>query len=130
MKKCSYCGHENSDDALNCRECGTEFNRPSQVPLTEKPKHPGSSLSTNSQQLANVLIKILGLWACLQGIPSFVAGFLRGLVSHFSEPTRGASVSNYSWTYSVGSAVYLAVGIFLICRSRYIAEKLFKNEDL
>jgi hypothetical protein len=25
MKKCSYCGRENPDEALNCHECGTEF---------------------------------------------------------------------------------------------------------
>ena len=25
MKKCSYCGRDNADDAANCRECGTEF---------------------------------------------------------------------------------------------------------
>ena len=25
MKKCSYCGRENADEALNCSECGTEF---------------------------------------------------------------------------------------------------------
>jgi antitoxin component YwqK of YwqJK toxin-antitoxin module len=25
MKKCSYCGRDNADEAVNCRECGTEF---------------------------------------------------------------------------------------------------------
>jgi hypothetical protein len=25
MKKCSYYGRENADEALNCKECGTEF---------------------------------------------------------------------------------------------------------
>jgi len=89
-----------------------------------------SLANMNSKQLATVLIKVLGLSVCLQGIPGFVSGFLRGFVSglHSSEATRG-SVSNYSWTYAVGSAVYLAVGIFLILRSRYVAQKLFKNDD-
>ena len=89
-----------------------------------------SLTNMNSKELANVLIKVLGLSVCLQGIPGFVSGFLRGFVSGLrsSEPTRG-SVSNYSWTYAVGSAVYLAVGIFLILRSRYVAQKLFKNDD-
>jgi uncharacterized membrane protein YvbJ len=27
MKKCSYCGHDNTDEALHCNECGTEFER-------------------------------------------------------------------------------------------------------
>ena len=27
MKKCAYCGRDNADEALNCSECGTEFER-------------------------------------------------------------------------------------------------------
>jgi hypothetical protein len=27
MKKCSYCGRDNTDEALRCNECGTEFER-------------------------------------------------------------------------------------------------------
>jgi hypothetical protein len=27
MKKCLYCGRENTDEALHCKECGTEFER-------------------------------------------------------------------------------------------------------
>ena len=27
MKKCSYCGRDNTDEALHCKECGTEFER-------------------------------------------------------------------------------------------------------
>ena len=129
MKTCSYCGHENSDDASNCRECGTEVKRPSEVPLPEMPKHAGSSPSLNSRQLANVLIKMLGLLACLQSIPSVVAGLLRGLFSSLAEPNRGTNVPNYSWTYAVGSAVYLVIGIWLIIRSRYVVEKVFKDGD-
>jgi hypothetical protein len=29
VKKCSYCGRENNDQAVRCRECGTEFVVPS-----------------------------------------------------------------------------------------------------
>jgi uncharacterized membrane protein YhaH (DUF805 family)/ribosomal protein L40E len=28
MKKCTYCGRENDDEATACRECGTEWQRP------------------------------------------------------------------------------------------------------
>lgn len=27
MKKCSYCGRNNTGEALHCKECGTEFER-------------------------------------------------------------------------------------------------------
>ena len=79
-----------------------------------------------SKQLANVLIKILGLSVCLYGIPSFVSGFLKGL---FYPAATGSNVPSQSWVYTVGSLVYLVMGIFLILRSRYVAEKLFKGED-
>jgi ribosomal protein L37AE/L43A len=32
MKLCAYCGRDNVDEALNCRECGTEFEHPAQAP--------------------------------------------------------------------------------------------------
>jgi hypothetical protein len=78
-----------------------------------------------SKQLANVLIKILGLSVCLQAIPGFVSGFLRGLFS----PSQASSVAADGWMYAVGSGVYMAVGIFLLVRSRYVVEKLFRGED-
>jgi len=39
MKQCSYCGRDNADDALFCRECGTELERPSEPPPPE-PQRP------------------------------------------------------------------------------------------
>lgn len=35
VKKCSYCGRENADDAANCFECGTEFEHDSAAPRKE-----------------------------------------------------------------------------------------------
>jgi hypothetical protein len=85
----------------------------------------------NSKQLAHVLIKVLGLWVCLQAIPGFVSGFLRGFISawHRSDGVGASSVSLYAWTSAVGAAVYLCVGILLVCRSRFVADKLFGNEE-
>ena len=79
-----------------------------------------------SKQLANVLIKILGLSVCLHAIPGFVSGFLRGLLSYSERPN---SVSSHEWVYAVGSAVYMVAGIMLIVCSRCVAEILFKRED-
>jgi hypothetical protein len=38
MKQCAYCGRDNTDEALNCRECGTEFEQPSKPLLSEELK--------------------------------------------------------------------------------------------
>ena len=46
MKLCAYCGRENDDTAVACRECGTdEFNSTAlaEAPLTERPPPPLSS---------------------------------------------------------------------------------------
>jgi hypothetical protein len=38
VKKCSYCGRENSDESVHCRECGTGFVAP---PVESEPARPG-----------------------------------------------------------------------------------------
>jgi Putative prokaryotic signal transducing protein len=38
MKHCAYCGKENTDDAVACRECGTEEFK--EAPLVDKPAEP------------------------------------------------------------------------------------------
>jgi hypothetical protein len=48
MKKCSYCGRENDDAAVRCKECGTCFNIPISEPLPLKLKR---TLLTFKRQL-------------------------------------------------------------------------------
>jgi hypothetical protein len=38
VKKCSYCGRENSDEAVHCRECGTELVVPSAGAAPVRPR--------------------------------------------------------------------------------------------
>lgn len=81
----------------------------------------------NSKQLANVLLKILGLWICVQAVAPLITGFVRGFIAGLHQE----AVSRYSgssWPSVVGSLVYFAVGVFFICRSRYLAQKMFKDE--
>jgi hypothetical protein len=81
----------------------------------------------NSKQFANVLLKMLGLWICVQAIPPFISGFVRGFIAglHHETASRPSAPSLPS---VVSSLVYFGVGVFFICRSRYIAQKLFKDE--
>ena len=76
-------------------------------------------------QLGSVLIKILGLWMCVQGIAPFVSGFVRGLLSI---PEKGHSPPG-DWIYAVGSGVHLLVGVFFVVRGRQVARCLFKHDD-
>ena len=77
-------------------------------------------------QLGSVLVKMLGLWMCVQGIAPFISGFLRGLLSI---PERSRSASDHDWIYAVGSGVYLVVGIFFLVSGRRVAKFLFKRDD-
>ena len=88
----------------------------------------------NSKQLANVLIKILGLSICIHGFPAaIVAAFGAGAaLIHAMQngPPVGSAFPywTYSLTYLIQSTVEFAAGIFLIIRSRWVTDILFKDE--
>ena len=80
-----------------------------------------------SKQLANVLIKTIGLYICLCAIPGFVSGVLFACSS-----AMGLKWSDKLFdvlSFAVGAVVQAAVGIFIIIKSRKIAEFWFKNDD-
>ena len=89
-----------------------------------------------SKQLANVLIKILGISVIVHALPSFLSGFFMELLGFFtglaSSATR-SSGSSYSLTYplasGLASVVSIAVAIVLIVKSRKIAEYLFSDDE-
>jgi multisubunit Na+/H+ antiporter MnhC subunit len=77
-----------------------------------------------SKQLANVLIKILGLSVLVHGIPSILTGLAnliqaRGVGSH----------GDFFWLYPLTSVVLVAIGIYLIVKSRDVTALLFKDEN-
>jgi hypothetical protein len=37
--------------------------------------------------------------------------------------------STYEWTYAIGGGIQFVVGLFLVVKSRKIAEYFFKTED-
>ncbi|MGP8199906.1 MAG: hypothetical protein ACLQU4_10430 [Limisphaerales bacterium] len=74
----------------------------------------------NSKQLANVLIKLLGLSLCTQSVMHFLSG-----IYNFFTNTRMAILSfNF-----LSGAVLAAIGILLIVKSRDVTGFLFKNEE-
>ncbi len=80
-----------------------------------------------SKQLANVLIKIIGLYVCLCTIPGFVSGILLLFSSAFG---IGWSEKTFSMgTYAIGDIVQAVVGIFLIVKSQKLAEFWFRGND-
>lgn len=80
-----------------------------------------------SKQLANVLIKMLGLSVCLYAIPSCISGILEGVVHLKDSPHWLAIIPLVS--YSIGAAIQAAVGLVIIAKSQTVAGWMFKNED-
>ncbi|HZL78810.1 MAG TPA: hypothetical protein VFC17_08145 [Candidatus Limnocylindrales bacterium] len=77
------------------------------------------------KQLANVLIKILGLSLCAHSVIPILNGLINLLQS---QPYTGYSNRAGGWFYLATSLIPTAIGIFLIVQSRLVTEKLFKDE--
>ena len=73
----------------------------------------------NQKQLGNVLIKILGLSICVHGVLAVIDNLIYN--------TAHNNLNVLLLQIIVGS-VPIAIGVFLIARSRWLVEKLFKDE--
>jgi hypothetical protein len=89
----------------------------------------------NQKQLANVLLKVLGVSICVHGLPAFALAFIgafEALIRAMQDShATGSSFPNwtYSLSYWIQSVVVFVAGILLIIRSRWLVEKLFKDEQ-
>ena len=79
------------------------------------------------KQLANVLIKMLGLSVCLYAIPSCVSGILFGLTSMSVSKTDVTFLRIFS--SAVGAGVQAIIGVVIVCQSQKIAGMMFKSDD-
>lgn len=80
-----------------------------------------------SRQLANVLIKILGLSVCIYAIPSCVGGIVYAVSSMNMSKTDATLLRVIST--AVGAGVQAIVGIVIISMSQKIAGLMFKSEE-
>ena len=79
----------------------------------------------SKKQLADVLIKILGLSFCVDGIIRVVSGAINLLATLV---TRFSTGSVYSWITPFTGLVLGLIGFLLIMFSRTIADILFRDE--
>jgi hypothetical protein len=80
----------------------------------------------NQKQLANVLIKILGLSMCAYSIAPIAIGIVN-LFSNLLDLVQ-YNVHSNTWSYSMTGLLSAVIGVYLIIRSRSIADKLLKDE--
>jgi hypothetical protein len=86
-----------------------------------------------TKQLANILIKILGLSVFIHAIPGIIQGTYdavrigMAMQAGMHEANYGGQI-NY-WVYPFTSLVLAAIGIYLIIQSRHVTRLLFKSDD-
>jgi len=89
----------------------------------------------NSKQLANVLIKILGLSIGIHALPASILAAISAFEAliHAMQNVHPAGAAFPNWTYSLSyliqSSIELAASAFLILRSRWVTEFMFKGES-
>lgn len=85
------------------------------------------------KQLANVLVRVLGLSLCAHAVPGVIVAVVNGAAQLIQAMHDGGGYghnSNLTLTlaYWLSSFAEFAIGLFLIFRSRLAVEKLFKDE--
>jgi hypothetical protein len=80
-----------------------------------------------SKQLANVLIKMLGLSICVYGIPSIVLGLVE-IIGDSEGVNKGITILEIIATLAASGAQVL-IGIFIMKASKKIAGWMFTNEE-
>jgi len=78
-------------------------------------------------RLADVLIKVTGLYVCLSALPGLVSGFLIGLALACGAKTSEDLLS--TGVDAISTTVQAFVGLILIFMSRKLANFWFKDED-
>jgi hypothetical protein len=89
------------------------------------------------KDLANVLLKILGVSMCLNAIPTFLTQSFMLLVTFWAAGQASSATHDLFFhqtlvntvSFTLIEAVRVAIGIYAIVKSRKISEFLFKNEE-
>ncbi len=81
------------------------------------------------KNLADVLLKILGLYFCLYSIPSIIIGTAFVLISGTASKVIAMLTFSKVVDIAITGGVQAVIGIYLILRSQKIAGRWFKNEE-
>jgi hypothetical protein len=90
-------------------------------------RQPIEENTMKTKQLANILIKVLGLYFLLTGIPDILVLIGQLIVSVFSAGT-GMPSGAAGWFWLCEPAIQFVFGMILIVRSRKVTEFLFKDD--
>src|SRR5258706_9428687 len=112
MTTCAYCGRENQDDAISCRECGSELSGPGAG--TEPKEHYDFSWFKYVLVYSTMLIATTFLYLLSFGPITYYWGTTTRVVTPLTAPTGFTMVSKTSYPRWVAIAYYPALA-FLSC---------------
>ena len=119
MQKCSYCGLENDDKAVHCKECGTAFEVPDTEPLRAKLRSGLLAFCDSYRQGFGRRLPIFGTIAVTAPVWGFLLGLLVVLPTHSHDWGAGLALAGIiSLAFVLGAASAL---IALLRGERYRA---------
>lgn len=74
----------------------------------------------NPQQLASILVRVLGLSLCASSVPSILSGVL-SLAQYHDAHVQGYNPYSY---YLLSSICLCLIGLWMLIKSRWIVEKI------
>lgn len=77
----------------------------------------------NTKQLANVLVKLLGLSVVIHALPGLITGLYN------AARIRPVGGPGDWWFYALSSLVLTAIGIYMLVQTRHVTALLLKNCD-
>jgi uncharacterized RDD family membrane protein YckC len=117
MKKCSYCGRENSDDAAHCSGCGTEFENLNPLPIIPK-----------QDKLTKAGFWIRALARIIDGVFGLFIGLMAGVLAGFGLALlKAAGALSPGWQYRIHgfSLMSLAFGFLGITLYHFFCEGIY-----
>ena len=82
----------------------------------------------NTKQLANVLVRILGLSMCVGSVPGIITGILCFMQYWWSKSNTVGSTT-FGDFYLSSSLASLVLGVLLLAKSRWIVTRLIAKDE-
>jgi hypothetical protein len=136
MKKCTYCGLENPDEAVMCGTCHTEFVAPSQSSPSEpscahliSPEEKRFWEQMTFRQFAILIIRLQALWLLFDAVvdSTYLPRYFRGFLSNSSFYTLSPESRFEAFLAVLRVIMHVAAAVALIQYAERVLSWLVKD---